>query len=102
MPRPIPIPRSRRAWIVTCAAPCAAGLAAAYGLNTSSEPEPPPKKPVSAQCAALIESIEGQLAKNERDGKKGGALAFSRNRGAGQEDCGDALRDHFGRHGGDR
>ncbi|MER5439911.1 hypothetical protein [Streptomyces sp. NPDC002790] len=96
MPRPVPIPKSRRAWIVTWAVLCAAGLAATYVLTTSSEPEPPPKKPVSARCAELIKNIEGQIAKNERDGKKDGVVAFSRIRGAGQEDCGDALRDHFG------
>lgn len=94
MPRPIPT--SRRAWIVTWAVLCAAGLAATYGLNTSSEPDPQPEKPVSAQCAELIASIEKQLAKNERDGKKDGVVAFSRIRNADDDDCGDALHDRFG------
>lgn len=94
MPRPIP--PSRRAWIVTWAVLCAAGLAATYGLNTSSEPDPQPAKPVSAQCAELIASIEKQLAKNERDGKKDGVVAFSRIRNADDDDCSDALHDRFG------
>ncbi|WP_425839734.1 hypothetical protein [Streptomyces fractus] len=94
MPRPIP--NSRRAWIATWAVLCATGLAATYGLNRSSEPEAPPEKPVSAQCAELIRSIEGQLAKNQREGKKGGVVAFSRIRNPGEDDCDDALHDHFG------
>jgi hypothetical protein len=90
------IPTSRRAWVVTWAVLCAAGLAVTFGLNASSEPDPQPEKPVSARCAELIADIEKQLAENERDGKKGGAVAFSRVRSAGEDDCHEALRDHFG------
>ncbi|MFI5665135.1 hypothetical protein [Streptomyces sp. NPDC051684] len=97
MPRPIP--SGRRAWIAAWVVLCAAGLAATYGLNTSSEPDPKPEKPVSAQCAKLIDDIEGQLARNKRDGKGGGAVAFSRVRNADGDDCGDALHEHFGGHG---
>ncbi|MEB8338282.1 hypothetical protein [Streptomyces endophyticus] len=93
MPRPIPT--SRRAWIAAWAVLCAAGLAATYGLNTSSEADPPPKKPVSAQCAELIAGIERQLADAKEEGGDDVALTFSRVRGADEDDCHDALRDHF-------
>ncbi|MHC5256445.1 hypothetical protein ACYSUO_01055 [Streptomyces sp. UC4497] len=90
------IPTSRRAWGATWAVLCAAGLAVTFGLNASSEPDPQPEKPVSARCAELIAGIEKQLAKNERDGKKDGVVTFSRVRGSGEDDCHEALRDHFG------
>ncbi|MET8471825.1 hypothetical protein [Streptomyces sp. NPDC004856] len=88
-----PIPNSRRTWIVTWAVLCAAGIAATYGLNASSEP--PPEKPVSARCAALIDDIEGQLAKNEREGHNDAVVTFSRIRNADEDDCSDALHEHF-------
>ena len=94
MPRPIPT--RRRTWIAVWAVLCAAGIAATYGLNASSEPQPPPEKPVSAQCAELIEDIEGQIAENKREGRDGAVVSFSRIRNADDDDCSDALHEHFG------
>ncbi|MCX5536325.1 hypothetical protein OG785_37925 [Streptomyces sp. NBC_00006] len=90
------IPTSRRAWVAAWVVLCAAGLAVTSGLNASSEPDPQPEKPVSARCAELIAGIERQLAKNEEDGKKGGVVAFSRIRSAGEDDCHEAIDDRFG------
>ncbi|MFZ3573205.1 hypothetical protein ACOKM5_40375 [Streptomyces sp. BH097] len=94
MPRPIPT--GRRAWIATWAGVCAAGLAATCALNTSSKPDPQPEEPVSARCAELIASVEKQLAKDEGDGKRDGVVAFSHMWSADEDDCHDALSDHFG------
>ncbi|QEU96724.1 hypothetical protein [Streptomyces kanamyceticus] len=93
---PKPIRMSRRTWIATWAVLCAAGLAATVQLNASSEPDPEPEKPLSAECAKYIADIEARMAKAKKEGEGDGVLAFSRIRTGSENDCGDELRDHFG------
>ncbi|MFE7618546.1 hypothetical protein [Streptomyces sp. NPDC057496] len=93
---PKPIRMSRRSWVAVWTVLCAAGLAATAGLNASSAPEPQPEKPVGTECAGRIADIEAQLAKAaEREDGGDGVLTFSRIRTGTEDDCRDALRDHF-------
>ncbi|MFK4067224.1 hypothetical protein [Streptomyces sp. NPDC029674] len=95
----MPIRMSRRAWGAAWVALCAVGIAATAGLNASSAPDPQPEKPVSAECAEYIANIETQLAKAkakaEQEGAEDQVLGFSRVRVGTEDDCGDALREHF-------
>ncbi|MGW7073669.1 hypothetical protein ACWGII_43160 [Streptomyces sp. NPDC054855] len=93
---PKPIRMSRRKWIAAWTVLCAAGLAATAGLNASSAQDPAPEKPVSAECGKYIADIEKQLAQAKKEGKEDTVLGFSRVRVAGEDDCSDELRDHFG------
>ncbi|MCQ4211333.1 hypothetical protein [Streptomyces longispororuber] len=95
---PKPIRMRRRTWGAAWAVLCAAGLAATLELNASSAPEEPPEKPVTAECARIIADVERQLATARADGEGDDVLAFSRVRTGTEDDCGDALRDHFRSH----
>ncbi|WP_328565086.1 hypothetical protein [Streptomyces coelicoflavus] len=92
---PKPIRTSRRMWVAAWVVLCAAALAATAELNSSSAPDPPPQKPVSAECAEYIEDIEKQLAKAKQEGGDG-VLAFSRVRAGTGDHCGEEFRVHFG------
>ncbi|MGW1349909.1 hypothetical protein ACWCQE_11650 [Streptomyces sp. NPDC002409] len=92
---PKPIWMNRRSWVAAWVVLCAAGLAAAAGLNASSTPDPQPEKPVSAECAELIADVKAQVAKARKEDEGDGVLAFSRVRDGAGDDCRDALRDHF-------
>ncbi|MET9921201.1 hypothetical protein ABZZ04_29600 [Streptomyces sp. NPDC006435] len=92
---PKPIRMSRRSWVAVWTVLCAAGLAATAGLNASSAPEPQPEKPVSAECAERIADVGAQLAKAGREDGGDEVLAFSRIRTGTEDDCRDALHDHF-------
>ncbi|WP_432151591.1 hypothetical protein [Streptomyces sp. bgisy029] len=60
---PNPLRRSRRAWLLTWAVLCAAGLTATAWLQAAaSPPEARPERPVKAECREYIAEIEGQLA----------------------------------------
>lgn len=93
---PKPIRMSRRVWVAAWAVLCAAGLVATVELSASSAPDPRPAKPVSTECAKYIADIEVQLAKAEKEGKRGGVVAISRIRGGAERDCREELSDHFG------
>jgi predicted TPR repeat methyltransferase len=92
---PKSIRTSRRTWVAAWAVLCVLGVAATAGMNASSEPDPQPEKPVSAECAEYIADIETQLAKAKQEGKDDGVLAFSRST-VGADDCSDEIREHFG------
>ncbi|MCX4506465.1 hypothetical protein ACH4E9_18570 [Streptomyces anulatus] len=90
---PKPIRMGRRTWVAAWAVLCVAGLAATAGLKSASAPEPPPERPVSAECREFIARVKTQLDKAEQKGGDG-ILAFSRGQ-VGTVDCTDELRNLF-------
>ncbi|MFD4277581.1 hypothetical protein R2B67_19405 [Streptomyces cyaneofuscatus] len=92
----MPNPRrmSRRAWVLTGAGLCGAGLAATAWLQgAASPPEARPERHVKAECREYIAEIEGQLDRARRDGgEKSGILTFMP---VGM-DCKDELNDLLG------
>ncbi|MFD0039756.1 hypothetical protein ACFVIZ_19200 [Streptomyces anulatus] len=90
---PKPIRMGRRTWVAAWAVLCVAGLAATAGLKSASAPDPPPERPVSAECREFIARVKTQLDKAEQDGDDG-ILAFSRGQ-VSTVDCTDELRNLF-------
>ncbi|MFD5347516.1 hypothetical protein ACFWJY_28100 [Streptomyces anulatus] len=90
---PKPIRMGRRTWVAAWAVLCVAGLAATAGLKSASAPDPPPERPVSAECREFITGVKKQLGQAEEDGGDG-ILAFSRGQ-VSTVDCADELRNLF-------
>ncbi|MXG27173.1 hypothetical protein GRQ63_15995 [Streptomyces sp. YIM 132580] len=89
----MPNPRrmSRRAWVLTWAVLCVAGLTATVWLRAA--PEVRPERHIKAECRAYIAEIEGRIRAARSDSKReGGIVAFSRDR----TDCADELDDLLG------
>jgi len=92
----MPNPRrmSRRAWVLTWALLCVAGLAATAWLQAAaSAPEARPERHVKAECREYIAEIEGRIHAAKSTSKGEGAIvAFSRDR----TDCAEELDDILG------
>ncbi|WP_415957403.1 hypothetical protein [Streptomyces sp. 021-4] len=92
----MPNPRrmSRRAWALTWAVLCVAGLAATAWLQVAaSAPEARPERPVKAECREYIAEIEGRIHVAKSNSKGEGAIvAFSRDRTDCAEELDDLLR----------
>ncbi|MYW30212.1 hypothetical protein [Streptomyces sp. SID2119] len=91
----MPNPRrmSRRAWVLTWALLCVAGLAATAWLQAAaSAPEARPEY-IKAECREYIAEIEGRIHVAKSNSKGEGAIvAFSRDR----TDCAEELDDLLG------
>ncbi|MFC9030586.1 hypothetical protein ACOZFM_09680 [Streptomyces arboris] len=69
----MPNPRrmSRRAWLLTWAVLCVAGLTATAWLQAAaSPPEARPERHIKAECREHIADLEGQLDRARRSGEE--------------------------------